>query len=388
MAETQRARTPRRRIVLALLAVFALLLSIEPALRYVRAAGLLLTVIGANDSTRITHLLRHEVRTSDTTLALPHRTLRAKVYTPLDGSGAPAPVSYAIVLHGVHPDAIDEPRLQAFARALASTGVETYTPELKELAEQRILPSTVDDIGACARVVQERVHAKPAALGISFAGGLLLLAAAREPGASALSYVVTVGAHHDLRRVLRYYAGEPVVDPTGKRSAGHADPYGGRVMVTANAELFFSPGDAPLAKRALMTWLKGKYREGRELSATLSSEGRARFDITTQKKHRAELNALLLGAARTKDAELLEVSPARGLGGLRVPVYLVHGEGDPIVPSLETAWLAREVPAEALRSALITPVLRHAELSEPPTIGDQLDLVRFVAGFLNEADEP
>jgi pimeloyl-ACP methyl ester carboxylesterase len=159
------------------------------------------------------------------------------------------------------------------------------------------------------------------------------------------------------------------------------------VMVTAYAELFFSPADAPVAKRALMTWLKGKYREGRAISATLSPEGRERFDITTQSKHRAELNALLLDAARAKDAELLEVSPARGLEGLRVPAYLVHGEGDPIVPSLETAWLAREVPAAALRSTLITPVLRHAELSEPPTIGDQIDLVRFVAGFLAEADE-
>lgn len=322
----------------------------------------------------------------DTTLALPGRTLRARVYTPLDGAGSPAPSSYALVLHGVHPDAIDEPRLQAFARALAATGVETYTPELKELAEQRILPSTIDDIGACARVVRERVHRKPAALGISFAGGLLLLAAARAPGADSLSYVVTVGAHHDLRRVLRYYAGEPVKDPDGHVAPGQAHPYGGRVMVTAYSELFFSPADAPIAKRALATWLKGKYKQGRELAATLSLEGRDRFELATKDERRAELNALLLAAARAKDAELRAVSPASGLRGLHVPVFLVHGSSDPIVPSLETAWLAREVPRDALRAALITPVLRHAELSEPPTIGDQLALVSFVASFLGAAD--
>jgi len=374
--------------VFAVIGALALLVSIEPAIRYARSAGLLLAVVGAEDPTRITHLLRHQVVDRETTLALSGRSLRARVYTPLDGSGLPAPRSWAMVLHGVHPDGIDEPRLQAFARALAATGVETFTPELKELAEQRVLPSTIDDIGACARAIQQEVKAKPAAIGISFAGGLLLLAAAREPGASSLAYVVTVGAHHDLGRVLRYYAGERVTDPAGKTAAGRAHPYGGRVMVTAYAELFFPPGDVELAKRALAIWLKGKYREGREMAAALSPAGQDRFNIATQSKRQSELNALLLEAARAKDAELRAVSPASGLAGVHVPVFLVHGEGDPIVPALETAWLAQEVPKAALRAALITPVLRHAELAAPPTVGDQLDIVRFVAGFLAAADEP
>ena len=385
---TTNARRSRTPIAFAVVAALALLVSIQPAIRYVRSAGLLLAVVGAEDPTRITHLLRHQVAARETALALPGRSLRARVYTPLDGSGQAAPRSWAIVLHGVHPDGIDERRLQAFARALAATGVETFTPELKELAEQRVLPSTIDDIGACARAIEQQVKAKPAAIGISFAGGLLLLAAAREPGASSIAYVVTVGAHHDLGRMLRYYAGERVTDPDGKPAAGRAHPYGGRVMVTAYAELFFPPSDVPLAKRALAVWLKGKYREGRDLAAGLSAEGQDRFNVATQSKRQSELNALLLQAARAKSAELHAVSPSSGLAGVRVPVFLVHGEGDPIVPALETAWLAREVPKAVLRDALITPVLRHAELAAPPTVRDQLDIVSFVAGFLAAADEP
>lgn len=373
-----------QRVALSLFATVVLLASVEPAIRYARAATLLMAVVGAQDPSGITHLLRHQVAERETTLALPHRSLRTRVYTPRDDAGHDATRRHALVLHGVHPDAIDEPRLQAFARAMASIGIETYTPELTELAQQRVLPSTVEDIGAAAHAVEQRVHERPGALGISFAGGLLLLAAAREPGASSLEYVVTVGAHHDLRRVLRYYANAPVVDPDGTPVKGRANPYGARVMVTAYAELFFTPADAPIAKQALASWLKGKYAHARELAATLSEQGRDRFDIATRDERRSELDTLLLKAAQAKDEELLQVSPAKGLGGLHVPVYLLHGEGDPIVPSLETAWLAREVPKDALRAELITPVLRHAELSAPPTLADQLALIRFVASFLAE----
>jgi len=181
----------RQRCLIALaLIAGALLVSIEPAVRYGRAVSLLLAVVGADDPSGITHLLRHEVRARETSLALPARAIRTRVYTPIDDQGRSRVRARALVLHGVHPDAIDEPRLQAFAKALAAIGVETYTPELKELAQQRVLPSTIDDIGACAQEIEASVGEKPGALGISFAGGLLLLAAAREPGANALRYVV------------------------------------------------------------------------------------------------------------------------------------------------------------------------------------------------------
>lgn len=379
-----RKKTRAARLAFLLIAL-GLLFSVEPALRYARAASLLLAVIGADDPTGITHLLRHEVVEQQTTLALPHRALRARIYTPRDRDGRDATRSHAMVLHGVHPDAIDEPRLQAFAKALAGIGVQTYTPELTELAEQRVLPSTIDDIGACAQAIAALTRKKPGALGISFAGGLLLLAATAEPGASSLGYIVTVGAHHDLRRVLRYYAHAKVSGPDGEPALVRAHPYGAKVMVTAHAELYFALEDTDAGRSALSAWLDGRYKEARALASTLSASGRDRFDVAIDAGRQAELDARLLELAYAKDAELLAISPARGLGAVRVPTFLVHGEGDPIVPSLETAWLAREVPKEALRAALITPVLRHAEASGPPTLRDQLALVRFVAGFLAQA---
>jgi dienelactone hydrolase len=362
-------------------AVIAALLvaSAEPVQRYTRAAALLLTVIDQQDPSGVTAWVRGPVTEQETSIALPGRTLRARVYRP-----AQEPRGFALVFHGVHPDGIDEVRLRGFARGLAAIGVEARTPELTELTEQRILASTIDDIGACAAEVKRHTGAEQGALGISFAGGLLLVAASRAPGAGALSYVVTVGAHHDLRRVLRYYAGEDVRGPSGTTARVKAHPYGGQVMVNAHVELFFAEADRSIARSALGAFLDGRRKQARKLAESLSAEGRAMFAIATESARRSELNALLLRVASARDRDLLALSPAAGLSGLAVPSYLVHGDGDPIVPSLETEWLAKEVPEAALRAALVTPVLRHAEGAKAATARDQLALVRFVAGFLGE----
>lgn len=374
-------KSPKKTALLAL-SLVALVASVEPALRYTRATSLLLNVVRAKDPTGLTELVEEPVVARESSLALAGKRVRTRVYAPANGR----PRSYALLLHGVHPRGIDESRLQAFARALAAIGVETVTPQIAELTEQRVLPSTIDDIGALATAISAE-HGQPVgAFGISFAGGLLLLAATEPSVGKSLRYVVTVGAHHDLRRVLRYYADDAVRGPDGSGTRVRAHPYGGRVMAAAYAELFFDPSDVELGRRALLDWLDGRYKPARALLPQLSDAGRDRFQIVTQDARHSELNALLLRAARQRESDLLAVSPARGLTALRVPTFLVHGETDPIVPSIETRWLATEVPAQALREALVTPVLRHAELSSPPSNSDNFAIMRFVAGFLAVAD--
>jgi pimeloyl-ACP methyl ester carboxylesterase len=98
-----------------------------------------------------------------------------------------------------------------------------------------------------------------------------------------------------------------------------------------------------------------------------------------------ELAQLLERAAAAARPQLEAASPRGHLAGLRVPVYLVHGEADPIIPSIETRWLAREVPAAVLREAVITPLLRHAEFPKPPSLGETWELVRFMKNILQTA---
>ena len=79
------------------------------------------------------------------------------------------------------------------------------------------------------------------------------------------------------------------------------------------------------------------------------------------------------------------VSPRGHLGSIRVPVFLLHGQGDTVIPAAETLWIASEVPPAELRAALVSPAIIHVEIQGEPPLGEKWALVHFMAGILDEA---
>jgi hypothetical protein len=67
-----------------------------------------------------------------------------------------------------------------------------------------------------------------------------------------------------------------------------------------------------------------------------------------------------------------------------VPVYLLHGAGDNIIPPAESRWLAREVPPSELRGLLISRALSHVDVENKVSFRDQWDLIRFMGRVLDE----
>ena len=74
------------------------------------------------------------------------------------------------------------------------------------------------------------------------------------------------------------------------------------------------------------------------------------------------------------------------LDRLRVPIFLLHGAGDTVIPATETAWLARDVPASQLRDVLISRALVHVEPGGQATWYEQWELLHFVAEVLAELE--
>jgi dienelactone hydrolase len=372
-------RWRRLALGLALLAAAAALAA--PGWRHVQAARLLLASLDPKAAPTRLALDLDGVHAQAETIALRDGSvLRSRRYRRESSGRAPG----LILLHGVHPLGIDEPRLQRLARAFAASGIEVHTPELPQLLALDVDPGVIEQIARCAAALRKQ-HAgeKLGAFGISFTGGLLLLAAATPEGTRAFAFVAAAGAHHDLRRVALHFAGEAARGPDGQRAAGASDPYGARVLVAAYAPAFFAPADVPIARLALRAYLGEQYPKARSAAARLSPAGAARFAAVVE-PHGHALAPLLRQLAEREAASLAELSPAGRLSGLRVPTLLLHGHSDPIVPSTESAWLAREVPAAQLEHVLITPALRHAEAGGTPTVREQLALVHFVAAMLED----
>jgi hypothetical protein len=68
-----------------------------------------------------------------------------------------------------------------------------------------------------------------------------------------------------------------------------------------------------------------------------------------------------------------------------VPVFLLHGAGDSVIPATETLWLAHDLPRDRLRASLVSPAIQHVELQGEPSLGDELALVHFLSDVLEEA---
>jgi hypothetical protein len=346
-----------------------------------RSAAVLSTSAGMYDAGAFARLVSEDVRVTEATLELDAgRTLRDRVYTPAATFRPPV----AFVLHGVHPRGIDEPRLRSFATALAAVGLEIHTPELPELAAFRPEPRLIADITAIGAALQRASDGrKVGAFGISFAGGLLLVAAASDAGHATFEYVVALGAHHDMRRLARYYAGAGIAVPEGAHPPPEPHPYAGRILASAYAEQLFG-AEAEAAREALALHLAERYRDASRAREQLSPAAQARFAEVLAGPG-PELRPLLLAAADRHAAAFASLSPAGRLGRLRAPVFLLHGQDDPIVPSSETGWLRHEVPEHALRRVLVTPALRHAEGSATPSAFDTVEIVAFLADVLRKA---
>lgn len=373
-----------RRILIATVVVLILLILAFAWLNPYLDAGSVLVRVGNPNAEGL--LARHDtnpVKTSLATFSTPVRAVRARYYVPV-GITHPAAM---IVLHGVHHLGIDEPRLVNFSRALASHGVLVMTPELTDLADYHVDPEGITVIGSSAQELKRQTGAESVSvLGLSFAGGLALLAAADPKYANDISVVASIGGYEDLDRVLRYFATNSIVGPNGDKFQLPAHEYGMLVVAYSHPHEFFSAKDLPLAREALRQQLYENVDAAKLLATRLSPPGRRLMEELLANKTEV-LSADLLAALKKHQAEAAAVSPAGKLSGIKADVFLAHGAGDNVIPPTETEWLAREVPHDRLKFALISPVISHVELGSKATFADQWRLVHFMEEFLQDSAE-
>jgi dienelactone hydrolase len=371
------------RTSLSLLLGLALLSLYLPVRQYSRATSLLLHISDRNAQGFFADYDARPVNVIPTTIPGPSGPVRAKLYLPVGLEHAPA----MVVLHGVHHLGIEEPRLVNFAQALASHGVIILTPELSDLADYHVDPNAIPTIGASLQFLSKQTGApKVGLLGLSFAGGLGLIAAADPRYADTVSFVVAIGAHDDLARVLRFYATNQIARPDGTVVTMQAHEYGPLVVAYAYPEQFFATEDIPVARKAIKLWLWEKFDDARAHAATLSPAGHQKMTLLFD--HRIDVLGpeLLAGIAKYPEV-IASVSPTHILKNIRCPVLLVHGAGDNVIPATETLWLAADTPPHLTIDVLISPAISHVEVGgKGPTLRDKLNLVHFMSEMLSEAD--
>ena len=337
MSSSGETQSTRRRFAVRYLSLCAgglLLFALWGALdRRLVCAGLFLRLEGGAKAGAPAWLVHYREKVvSERLLELPSGT-RARLYSPRAVS-SPAGL---VLAHGIHEEGIAEPRLRGLARALASSGIEVLTPELSELAHYHVTYQGAETIAEAARLLAARLgRERVMVFGISFGGGLALRAACDPKLRAPIERVIALGAHHDAYRVSRFFLGTAATGPEGVSAGVEPHPYGRVVLYRS---LFDLPHRGP---------------------------------FTPDEKERVQ-------AALTKARDSLDrASPSHCPRPVDLPVFLLHGRGDRVIPYTETLWNQAQLARTTHVESLISDAIAHAEY-EPPSLWERLRLVHFMA---------
>jgi pimeloyl-ACP methyl ester carboxylesterase len=313
--------------------------------------------------------------------------VRARLYLPEGKPDAPG----LVIFHGVHHLGIDEPRLMGFAAAMASCGIRVLTPELPDIKDYHVSEDSVRTIGESVKWFAEQTggtaSGQVGVMGLSFSGGLALVAAADPLYHPYFKFVFAVGSQDSMNRVSQYYRTGSDVRPDGSIEVLPAHEYGPLVLEYEYLDDFIPTRDLGPVRAVLRAHLY----EDKEAEAKASlglNEVQKREALELMDATSATTRAKIAAAITKHTAELAGLSPRGRLRTLNTPVYLLHGEADNIIPSAETLWMASELQSEDLKAMLVSPVLSHLDLDGPkPGAMDQWRLIHFFALVMDAAEK-
>jgi hypothetical protein len=381
------------RLVVSLVVALLVALFAYTAAPYVRAAALFVRV--GNVGGRVEALAESSARTV-TVLPVhmvPTRqgSVAAQFYRP-DGRVRRS----VLLVPGVHSMGIAEPRLTALAHDLAGSGIEVMAMALPDLMAYQITARSADVIEDAVAWMAAQPALAPdgrvGIIGISFAGGLSIVAAGRPAIRDKVAYVVSFGGHGDLGRVLHYLAtGDAVRAPDVKTVPPH--DYGVAVILYAAADRVVPPDQVMPLRNGIGTFLLASQLTLVDMNQANATFAKARAMVkelpepaATYLQYVNDRNVKALGPILVPHLALEAdpaASPEEAPSVPAAPVFLLHGDEDSVIPTAESVVLADYLQRKGADvHLLISSIITHAELDRSAAAAETWKLIRFWAEIL------
>jgi dienelactone hydrolase len=386
-----------RRLAALAIALIVVLGAAYAAIPYVRAASLI--VRAANLGGRVEAFANEQART--VTIRSPHTVptrrgdVAARFYEP---SGS---VSRTVLLvPGIHSMGIEEPRLRALGEDLAGAGVRVMTAALPDLQRYRVTPRSADVIEDTVAWMASQPSLAPdgrvGIVGISFAGGLSIVAAGRPSIRDRTAFVVSFGGHGDLIRVLQYLSTGSAPQVEGLTAPPPHD-YGVAVILYGLADAMVPPEQVQPLRDGVETFLlasqltlvdmnqaNATFAKARQMATTLP-EPAATLLTYVNDRNVKELGPRLVPHLRELGADSPAGSPERAPVLPAAPVYLLHGDDDTVIPAAESVLLGEYLRANGVDvRVLLSGLITHAEVDRGAAASETVKLVRFWADVLRQ----
>jgi hypothetical protein len=300
-----------------------------------------------------------------------------------------------VLIPGVHRDGINESRLVGLAEDLAATGFGVLTVAAPDLQRFKITPAVTDVIEDAVRWASEqpqfRTDGKIGIVGISFTGGLSIVAAGRDSIRDRVAFVMSFGGHGDLARAMHYLTSGEVLGDLGsaKQSSvvagaehvGVHPPHDyGLAVVLLNLADRVVPADqvAALSKGIDGFLLASSLAVTDPPQSVPVFEAMKKYQETLPEPSRTymqyvndravdKLGPILLPVADgLKDHPGMAALSAERATPPAAPIFLLHGVDDNVIPSVETVLLAEHLEGKADVTGLLSGLITHAEVNRTP----------------------
>lgn len=386
----------RRLFTVLLVLVLLLGVGVYVATPYVRAASLI--VRAANLGGRAERLAKWQAH--DVSIAAPHEVptrygpVQAQFYRPENGIDRSV-----LLVPGIHSMGIREPRLTGLAADLAATGVTVMTMALPDLMNYQITARSSDVIEDAVAWMAAQPELAPdgriGMIGISFAGGLSIVAAGRPAIRDKVAFVVSFGGHGDLQRTMRYLATGKAPDVPGLRTHPPHD-YGVAVILYAGADRVVPKEQVAPLREGIGTFLyasqltlvdmnqaNATFEKARQMAKALPEPSATYLTYVNDRNVKA-LGPILLPHIEAENSDPA-ASPERTPSLPAAPVYLIHGDDDTVIPAAESVLLERYLRSKGVEvHLLLSGLITHAEVDRSAAASEGWKLVRFWAQVLSE----
>jgi hypothetical protein len=311
----------------------------------------------------------------------------------------------------VHRDGINESRLVGLAEDLAATGYRVLTVAAPDLQKFKITPQVTDVIEDAVKWTSEqpqlRTDGKIGIVGISFTGGLSIVAAGRESIRDRVAFVMSFGGHGDLARALHYLTSGEVLGDLEKAKQSSAvagadhvgvhppHDYGLAVVLLNLADRLVPPDQVAALSKGIDGFLLASslavtnppkatpvFEEMKKYQETLPEPSRTYMQYVNDRAV-DKLGPILLPIADSlKDHPGMSALSAERATPPRAPVFLLHGVDDNVIPSVETVLLAEHLEGKAQVTGLLSGLITHAEVNRTPGATEVWRLARFWRGIM------
>lgn len=385
-------RRPRLAVILAALTI--VLAGGYAATPYARALSLIVRAADMGGPLETIANGRARVVTigPQTSITTRHGEVPARLYRPDGGFRRTV-----LLVPGIHAMGIDEPRLTALARDLAATGVAVMTMALPDLQRYEITARSTDVIEDAVTALSQEDDLAPdgrvGMIGISFAGGMSIVAAGRPSIRDRAAFVLSFGGHGDLPRVIRYLCTGEAPHVAGVETHAPHD-YGVAVVLYGMAPRVVPPEQVEPLREGIRTFLwasqltlvdrkqaDATFAKAREAATRLPQPAATYLTYVNDRNVKALGPVLVphIGEIASNEA----ISPQRAAEQPVAPVYLLHGADDTVIPAVESVLLGHHLGAKAVNvRVLLSHLITHAEVDKSAAATETWKLVSFWASIL------